>query len=85
MAHAPQLPPPQQRSRLRHGEDIVAALAREILALIEDLAELDAVISEKVTERQHAQVLLSMPGFGLVLAAKFLGLTGWDLTVFQIS
>jgi transposase len=65
------------------GEGIVAALAREILTLNEELAGLDALISEKVTEHQHTQVLLSMPGFGPVLAAEFLGATGGDLTVFQ--
>lgn len=65
------------------GERIVAALAREILALNDELAELDALISEKVTEHQHTEVLLSMPGFGPVLAAEFLGATGGDLTVFQ--
>jgi transposase len=41
------------------------------------------LISEKITEHQHAQVLLSMPDFGPVLTAEFLGATGWDLTVFQ--
>lgn len=41
------------------------------------------MISEKVTEHRYAQVLLSMPGFGPVLAAEFLGATGGDLTVFQ--
>jgi transposase len=65
------------------GEGIVAALAREILTLNEELAEIDAMISEKVTEHRHTQVLLSMPGFGPVLAAAFLGATGGDLTVFQ--
>jgi transposase len=65
------------------GEGIVAALAREILTLNEELAELDALISEKVTEHHHTEVLLSMPGFGPVLAAEFLGASGGDLTVFQ--
>lgn len=64
------------------GEGIVAAPAREILALNEELAELDALISQKVAEHQHTQVLLSMPGFGPVLAAEFLGATGGDLSVF---
>jgi transposase len=49
----------------------------------EELAELDGLISEKVTEHHHTQVLLSMPGFGPVLAAEFLGATGGDLAVFQ--
>lgn len=67
------------------GEGIVAALAQEILTLNQELAALDALISEKVTEHQHTQVLLSMPGFGPVLAAEFLGATGGDLTVFQTA
>lgn len=65
------------------GEEIVAALAKEILTLNEELAELDALIGAKVREHRHTQVLLSMPGFGPVLAAEFLGATGGDLTVFQ--
>lgn len=65
------------------GEGIVAALAREILTVNEELAKLDVLISEKVTEHQHTKVLLSMPGFRPVLAAEFLGATGGDLTVFQ--
>ena len=67
------------------GEGIVAALAREILTLNEELAALDALISDKVTEHPHTEVLLSMPGFGPVLAAEFLGATGGDLTVFQTA
>lgn len=67
------------------GEGIVASLAREILALNEELAELDALIGEKVAEHRHTRVLLSMPGFGPVLAAEFLGATGGDLTVFQTA
>lgn len=65
------------------GEGVVAALASEILILNEELAALDALISEKVAEHQHTEVLLSMPGFGPVLTAEFLGATGGDLTVFQ--
>ena len=64
------------------GEQIVAALAEDIITLDEELAELDALISEKVTERRHTRTLLSTPGSGPVLAAEFLGATGGDLTVF---
>lgn len=67
------------------AEGIVAALSQEILTLNEELAELDALISEKVTEHRHAQSLLSMPGFGPVLAAEFLGATGGDLAVFETA
>lgn len=45
-------------------ELIVAALAREGITLDIELAELDVLISEKVSEHRHAQTLLSMPGFG---------------------
>ncbi|UKA55198.1 hypothetical protein LFT45_04495 [Arthrobacter sp. FW305-BF8] len=62
---------------------MVAALAVEILHLSEELAELDALIREKVTEHQHTQLLGSTPGFGPVLPAEFLGATGGDLDVFQ--
>ena len=69
----------------RVGEGIVAALAQEILTLNEELTALDVLISQKVTEHRHTQVLLSMPGFGPVLAAEFLGAIGGDLTVFQTA
>lgn len=67
------------------GELIVASLAQEIIALDKELAELDVLISEKVNEHRHAESLLSMPGFGSVLTAEFLGATGGDLTVFQTA
>jgi transposase len=67
------------------GELIVAALAQEIITLNKELADLDALISEKVTEHRHTRTLLSMPGFGPVLAAEFLGATGGDLTVFETA
>jgi transposase len=43
------------------------------------------LISEKVSEHRHTRTLLSMPGFGPVLAAEFLGATGGDLTVFETA
>lgn len=80
------LQPFQSRPAAQHlGELIVAALAREILTLNEELADLDALISEKVTEHRHTPSLLSMPAFGPVLAAEFLGATGGDLTVFETA
>ena len=55
------------------GELIVGALAREIMTLDQELAELDALIGEKVTEHRHARILLSMPGFGPVPGAMTAG------------
>jgi hypothetical protein len=43
------------------GEQIIAALAQEIITLDQELADLDALISEKVTEHRHTRTLLSMP------------------------
>ncbi|MCU1631871.1 MAG: transposase [Micrococcaceae bacterium] len=45
------------------GEGIVGALAQEIITLDQELAELDTLISEKVSEHRHTQVLLSNAGF----------------------
>jgi transposase len=59
--------------------------ARTRLRQAPELAELDALIAEKVTEHRHTRALLSMPGFGPVLAAEFLGATGGDLTVFETA
>ncbi|RAX47111.1 hypothetical protein DQ354_02615 [Arthrobacter sp. AQ5-06] len=42
--------------------------AQEIVTLDKELAELDALIGERLAEHRHAQTLLSMPGFGPVLA-----------------
>jgi transposase len=67
----------------RVGEMIVAALAREVLDLQEELSQLDALISERVVEHRHAPVLMSMPGFGAVLSAEFLAATGGDMSVFE--
>lgn len=69
----------------RVGEMIIAALAREIPDLQKELAELDTLISERVMEHRHAPVLISMPGFGPVLAAEFRGATGGDLSLFQAA
>jgi len=55
------------------------------MTLNKELANLDPLISEKVTEHRHTQTLLSMPGFGPVLAAEFLGATGGDLAVISRS
>jgi transposase len=34
-------------------------------------------------EHQHAEILLSMPGFGTLLAAEFLPVTGGDITAYD--
>ncbi len=62
---------------------MVAALAQDVLDLERELADLDAVISARVLDHRHTSILLSMPGFGPVLSAEFLGATGGNMAVFN--
>ena len=65
------------------GERMVQALAQDVMDLEAALKELDVLIEEMLAQHAHAKVLLSMPGFGPVLSAEFLGATGGDLTIFE--
>lgn len=67
----------------RVGEMMVAALAQDVLDLERELADLDALISARVLDHRHTSILLSMPGFGPVLSAEFLGATGGDMAAFD--
>jgi transposase len=61
---------------------VVAKLAREVMALDEEIAETDALIEGRFRDHPHAEVILSMPGLGPVLGAEFIAHTGGDLSVF---
>ncbi|WSP79372.1 IS110 family transposase [Streptomyces sp. NBC_01235] len=61
---------------------MVARLAREVMALDEEIAETDALIEGRFRDHPHAEVILSMPGLGPVLGAEFIAHTGGDLSVF---
>jgi transposase len=65
------------------GADIVAALARTVLVLHEEVAKVDRQIEARFREHQHAEILLSMPGFGTLLAAELLAATGGDITAYE--
>jgi transposase len=67
----------------RVGAGIVAKLAADILALHDEISEVDRQIEARFHEHEHATVLLSLPGFGVLLAAEFLASTGGDLSVFE--
>ncbi|WP_104118438.1 IS110 family transposase [Arthrobacter sp. B1805] len=67
----------------RVGEMMAATLAQDVLDLEHELADLDALISTRVFDHRHTSILLSMPGFGPVLSAEFLGATGGDMTAFD--
>jgi transposase len=64
---------------------MVARLAREVMALDEEIAETDALIEGRFRDHPHAEVILSMPGIGPVLGAEFLAHTGGDMSVFGSS
>lgn len=65
------------------GSALVAKLAATIAAIDEDLADIDAEITERLAQHQSATSLLSMPGFGPVLAATFLAQIGGSLDAFE--
>jgi len=67
----------------RVGAGIVAKLATDILALHEEIGDVDRQIEARFREHEHAAILLSLPGFGVLLAAEFLAATGGDLTPFD--
>ncbi|AUI53864.1 IS110 family transposase (plasmid) [Arthrobacter crystallopoietes] len=67
----------------RIGAPVVAELAQEVLDLRNQIQALDKRITERFREHHHAGIMLSMPGFGPVLGAEFIGATGGDLAVFE--
>jgi transposase len=67
------------------GQALVAKLAAQITAIDQDLAELDHEICNRFQQHDSAEVLLSMPGFGPVLAATFLANIGGTLDGFDTA
>ncbi|CAM4391058.1 IS110 family transposase [Nocardiopsis rhodophaea] len=68
------------------GEKLAAAmaarLAKGVIALDEEIAELDALIEARFREHPHAEVIRSLPGMGARLGAEFLAATGGDMDAF---
>ncbi|WP_328980626.1 IS110 family transposase [Streptomyces canus] len=61
---------------------MVARLAKGIIALDEEIAELDALIEARFREHPHAEIIRSMPGMGTLLGAEFIAATGGDMDMF---
>ena len=61
---------------------MVARLAKEVMALDTEIGEADAMIEERFRRHRHAEIILSMPGFGVILGAEFMAATGGDITAF---
>jgi transposase len=68
------------------GQDLAAAmvarLAEEVMALDTEIGNTDAMIEERFRRHRHAEIILSMPGFGITLGAEFLAATGGDMNAF---
>lgn len=67
------------------GSALVAKLAAQIIEIDQDLAELDQEITNRFQQHDSAEILLSMPGFGPVLAATFLANIGGNLEGLTLS
>jgi transposase len=65
------------------GAALVARLAAQITTIDAEIAQLDIDIRERFAQHDDAAILLSMPGFGPVLAATFLANTGGDVSRFE--
>ncbi|MEU0634542.1 IS110 family transposase [Streptomyces sp. NPDC005989] len=62
---------------------MVARLAKGVIALDEEIAELDALIEARFREHPHAEVIRSLPGMGPLLGAEFIAATGGDMDAFS--
>jgi transposase len=55
---------------------MVARMAQEVMALDTEIAHIESLIEERFRRHRHAEIILSMPGFGIILGAEFLAATG---------
>lgn len=66
------------------GEKITAqvihTLAKEVMGLNEQIAEIDKLIAARFHEHELAEVIESMPGIGPLLGAEFLAATAGDMS-----
>lgn len=64
---------------------MVEKQAREVMALDEEIDETDVLIEGRFHDHLAAEIVLSMPGIGPILAAEFIAHTGGDMSVFGSS
>ncbi|MFF0088305.1 IS110 family transposase [Streptomyces canus] len=68
------------------GEKLAAAmvlrLAKGVMALDEEIAEVETLIEARFREHPHAEVILSLPGMGKLMGAAFIAATGGDMDAF---
>lgn len=62
---------------------MVARLAKEVITLDTEIAATETMIEDRFRRHRHAEVILSMPGFGVTLGSEFLAATGGDMGAFE--
>lgn len=55
---------------------LVGKIAAQVLRLREEIEEVEAQIEARFSKHEYAEILLSVPGFGVQLASEFLAATG---------
>ncbi|WP_405542597.1 IS110 family transposase [Streptomyces phaeochromogenes] len=75
----------RQRTSLP-GEELTAqlvhTLTKEVMALNQQIAEVDKLIEARFRDHPSFEVITSMPGLGVILGAEFLAATGGDMAFF---
>jgi transposase len=61
---------------------LVHTLAREVMALNEQIKDVEQLIEGRFRRHELAEVITSMPGIGTILGAEFLAATGGDMDFF---
>jgi transposase len=62
--------------------ELVADMAKGVMSLDEQLKHTDKLIEGRFRRHRSAEVLVSMPGIGVLPGAEFLAATGGDMTAF---
>lgn len=62
--------------------EMVSRLAKEVMALDHEISETDTMIEERFRRHRHADIIMSLPGFGPILGAEFIASTGGDMSSF---
>ncbi|WP_327415308.1 IS110 family transposase [Streptomyces sp. NBC_01233] len=67
------------------ASQVIHTLAKEVMSLNEQIAEIDKLIAARFREHDLAEVIESMPGIGPLLGAEFLAATGGDMSRYADS
>jgi transposase len=65
------------------GAMLVAKLAADILRLHGEIDEIEELIEARFRQHEHAEILLSVPGFGPLLGAEFIASTGGNMANYE--